>query len=171
MQRPLEHLRWQGRKLGLLEIGYHLIIDRPGWVHRLRPIDAIGSHAPGYNHLSIAICLVGGINEHGVHVDNFTTMQRESLIKHCAGFMVEWPDAQICGHSELQRFKGHPRQCPNIDMNMVRADTMAFKMEDLACRTLTDMVSGRSDRRQQRREAHDAERREAEQEDADTTDA
>lgn len=145
VQRPVEHLKWQGRQRGLIEIGYHLIIDRAGVSHLLRPVDAVGCHSPGFNHISIGVCLVGGREENGLPVDNFTTIQRQVLIKYCAGFMTEFPEAQICGHSEIQRFKNQKHiKCPFTDMNLVRLDAMAFKFPDNPTRTLTEMVAGKT---------------------------
>lgn len=147
VKRPVEHLRWQGRQRGLLEIGYHLIIGRDGASHLLRPIDVIGSHAPGFNHLSIGICLIGGRDEtRDVPEDNFTPIQRSVLLKYCAGFLTEFPDAQVCGHSEIQKWKRKGASktahgCPALDVNAVRLEAMAFKFPDNHTRTLTEMVA------------------------------
>ena len=147
VQRPVEHLRWQGRQRGLLEIGYHLIIGRDGVSHLLRPIDSLGSHAPGFNHLSIGLCLIGGRDEdRDVPSDNFTPIQRAVLLKYCAGFLTEFPEAQVCGHSEIQKWKrkGSSRTahtCPALDVNAVRLEAMSFKFPDNRTRTLSEMVA------------------------------
>lgn len=142
--RPIEHLRWQGRRKGLLEIGYHLIIDRTGGSHLIRPIDSIGNHAPGLNHVSIGICLIGGRTETGIPDNNFTEIQLQVLEKYCAGFKTEFPEAEIVGCSEVVKWKRkggpHSYKCPCFDMNIVRQ----CAHEDDQSRTLTEMVASRT---------------------------
>ena len=40
-------------------IGYHLFIRKNGEIEEGRPLDKIGSHCFGLNHLSIGVCLEG----------------------------------------------------------------------------------------------------------------
>ncbi len=61
------------------DIGYHFVIRRNGIIERGRDIDEVGAHVAGYNHCSIGICLVGGLNERSRPVDNFTEKQMETL--------------------------------------------------------------------------------------------
>lgn len=110
----------------------------------------MGSHAFGFNHLSIGLCLIGGREEGSDDPsDNFTPIQRGVLIKYCAGFLTEFPDAQICGHSELMKWKSKrgsvsktAHSCPALDVNQVRLEAMAFKFPDNPTRTLTEMLNG-----------------------------
>lgn len=108
--------------MGLLEIGYHLVIDRQGCVHRIRDVLCVGSHCPGYNHTSVGVCLIGGLGEKGRHEDNFTTDQRISLACLAEAFVRQWPAlTSIVGHNELRGYKnsGRPR-CPSLSMDAVR---------------------------------------------------
>ncbi len=139
-EQPLDVLRWRGRKMGLLEIGYHLIVDRSGAVHRIRDVLAVGSHCPGYNHTSVGVCLIGGLGERNAHVDNFTEAQKLSLTFIAEAFLRQWPMlAQVVGHNELRGYKntGRPR-CPSLSMDKVREGLE----RKLAGPTLTEMTNG-----------------------------
>ena len=50
---------------GWSDIGYHCVIRRNGMIEFGRPLDVCGAHVKGYNHNSIGICLVGGIDRKG----------------------------------------------------------------------------------------------------------
>lgn len=116
------HLRWQGRQMGLLDIGYHYIVERDGAVVETRPMYAMGSHTPGFNHESVGVCLIGGRNLGGVVEDNFTGAQRESLAWLLAAIKDTHGPVSLVGHTELQRFRKHPHPCPPIDMDALRKD-------------------------------------------------
>jgi N-acetyl-anhydromuramyl-L-alanine amidase AmpD len=109
--------------MGLLDIGYHYIIGRNGQIKACRPEHVMGSHAPGLNHESIGVCLMGGEGEDGRPVDNFTLAQREALSVLLLLLRSRY-HAKVTGHSEVQRLRtkqGAKRQCPMIDMNEVRS--------------------------------------------------
>lgn len=125
--------------MGLLEIGYHLIIDRDGFIHRIRDILSIGSHCPAYNHRSVGVCLLGGLDEHDKHVSNFTPAQYRVLHNVIAAFKREWPFADVRGHNELPGYKTPRFQCPSLDMDAIRA-----WVTDARGQTLTEMVPNRS---------------------------
>lgn len=138
-EKPLDVLRWKGRKMGLLEIGYHLIIDRDGCVHRIRDVLCVGSHCPGYNHTSVGVCLIGGLGDKGRHEDNFTANQRTSLTFIAEAFLRQWPMlATVSGHNELRGYKnvGRPK-CPSIGMDSVRERLVRGPGP-----TLTEMTNG-----------------------------
>jgi N-acetylmuramoyl-L-alanine amidase len=144
-EKPVDVLRWQGRTMGLLDIGYHLIIDREGIVHRIRDVRAVGSHAPGFNHLSVGVCLIGGLTEDGKrHEDSFTTEQRSALYRTGAAFLAEWPGAEIKGHTELKGCQPGKNQvrCPFMDMDAVRVAIIGYG----AAPTLSELTKGRRDR-------------------------
>jgi N-acetylmuramoyl-L-alanine amidase len=118
-----------GMALGLLDIGYHFIIERDGELVECRQRDLIGSHTPGHNMDSIGVCLVGG-REHGVvhGVNNFTTDQERSLLRLLHELTTQYPGAVVRSHTEEQRYrkKGLPA-CPAIDMDLLREDLNLFK--------------------------------------------
>lgn len=115
-------------RLGLLSAGYHFIIERDGTVEPCRDRELIGSHTPGHNLDSIAICLVGGREEEGgPGVDNFTKAQRLALLSTLHELCQQYPGVTIKGHSEVQRFRrrDHP-PCPAIDMDLLREDLALY---------------------------------------------
>lgn len=122
IRRPIDHLRWMDRKKGLLEIGYHLILDKEGGSHLIRPIDSIGCHTPGFNHNSIGVCLIGGVDEEGEPERNFTETQYLSVVRWAAAFMVSYPRGRVVGRSEIQKIKGRPGACPPVDMEAIRTN-------------------------------------------------
>lgn len=112
-----EHLRVLGRVKGLLDVGYHIVIERDGGWHQTRPLNVIGSHLPGHNHDSIGICLAGN-EECG-----FTQDQMDTLQKLVAG-KASLRDLPVLGHYEIPR-SGTRRsgcKCPCLDMNKLRKD-------------------------------------------------
>ena len=54
--------RWH-RARGFLKVGYHFIIRRDGTFEQGRQLHEPGAHAKGYNHRSVGICMVGGVEE------------------------------------------------------------------------------------------------------------
>lgn len=126
--------------MGLLEVGYHLVIDREGFVHYIRDVLSMGSHCPAYNHISIGVCLIGGLDANGDHSDDFTLLQIGSLHWICGGFLRQWSAGRIRGHNELKGYREGPSACPAIDMNLVRS-----WISDAEGPTLSDMMERHRD--------------------------
>lgn len=143
VRKPIENLRWQGRALGLLDIGYHGIIDRDGCLHLIRSMDLQGSHTPGFNHESVGVCLIGGRDDDGRHVANFTFAQLSTLVSITASFQAYYPQARAVGHSEIQQVRkvgaasgkrvhaGSGRHCPIVDMEEVRREAEAVPLTEV----------------------------------------
>lgn len=100
---------------GFLDVGYHFVIKRDGTVQEGRPLNRQGAHVSRYNHLSIGICLVGGVSEKDVNVpeDNFTDAQFDALHALLARLSKEYPHAVIQGHRD---FPGVRKACPSFDV-------------------------------------------------------
>lgn len=99
---------------GWFDIGYHYVIRRNGNVEKGRPDDRPGAHARGYNHISLGICLVGGVAADGrTSEDNFTDEQWNSLSALIAGLRSEYPDAEILGHRDLPNVN---KGCPSFEV-------------------------------------------------------
>lgn len=98
-QDKLEHLlAVQGRRLGLLEIGYHFLILRDGRLVETRPHTVQGSHCKGkLNRAYIGVCLAGGLGR--------------ATCSHCAG----------SGHA-LSALWGEPITCPECHGDTVVAE-------------------------------------------------
>jgi len=103
--------RWH-KERGFREIGYHAVIRRNGGVERGRWERIPGAHVKGYNSRSIAVCMVGGIDEHGQPEDNFTAAQWSALLDLISYWHGNYPKAKIVGHRELDSGKA----CPSFDV-------------------------------------------------------
>lgn len=121
-------LRVNGRKLGLLDIGYHYVVFKDGAHLATRPHDRFGSHTPGFNKDSIGIVLQGGVRlrpgedgeELRVQVDNFTDAQMETL-RFLVGYLTEiYGELELVGHTELGRHQHRLVQCPPLSMERIR---------------------------------------------------
>ncbi len=51
-------LRTKGRAMGLLDVGYHFVIEQDGRVVQTRHWDSMGAHTPGCNHDSLGVYMV-----------------------------------------------------------------------------------------------------------------
>ena len=125
ISKTITWLRVKGRERGLLDVGYHFVIERDGWVTETCPRECMGSHAPGMNHDSIGICLAGERTDYPTQeqVVSLSILAREL-----------GPSLPIVGHCEVQRFKGRDPS-PAFDLNMLR--------KDLKDRTSQDMTTNR----------------------------
>lgn len=104
---------WHLRK-GWLDIGYHFIIRRDGAVETGRPEDVPGAHVRGFNHISLGICLVGGVAADGkTPEDNFTDAQKHALFALLTDLKLKYPTAKIWGHCD---FPNVAKACPSFDV-------------------------------------------------------
>jgi len=104
--------RWHRAK-GWMKIGYHYVIARGGRIDIGRKLDEPGAHAAGYNSKSIGICLVGGIDEAGAPQDNFTAIQKATLLTILNSLTKQFPNAKVLGHRDLP---GVAKACPSWDV-------------------------------------------------------
>lgn len=109
-------MRTKGREMGLLEIGYHYVIERDGTVVEVRPHHAIGSHTPGHNHDSLGVVLAGGWK---CNPEDFSTDTIVSLGFLAASIQKTYGPIPLQGHTEVQRYRGRHR-CPALDMDNLR---------------------------------------------------
>jgi len=91
------------------DIGYHWFIRRNGFLEPGRAEDLIGSHARGYNSISIAVCLAGGMSDDGKSEDNFTLEQYETLREFIGNKEIQYPDIEVLGHRDLPKVT---KDCP-----------------------------------------------------------
>lgn len=82
-------------------IGYHLVITREGMVEPGRPLWAPGAHAKGVNTKSWGICMVGGLDEGGEPVNNYTERQFALLKGVLTQLWQRAPQAKAIGHRDL----------------------------------------------------------------------
>ena len=105
----VEMLDQMHKARGWKGIGYHFYITRDGQLYRGRLEDEIGAHARHYNAHSIGICYEGGLDEKGRPADTRTPAQRQALIALLRALKIDYPDAEIVGHCELE---GVHKACP-----------------------------------------------------------
>lgn len=117
--------RWH-RQRGWFCCGYHLVINRAGELEHGRRITTPGAHARGYNHESISICLVGGVNDNKVPEDNFNEGQMLQLEELINELRDSYPSAVVIGHNELNRHKA----CPSFDVQQWVRDTWPESIAD-----------------------------------------
>jgi N-acetyl-anhydromuramyl-L-alanine amidase AmpD len=99
---------------GFSEIGYHFVIRRDGSRETGRNINAVGAHVVGYNHKSVGICLVGGMDRDNKKPENnFTKEQFATLNLTLKELHDEFPRAVIVGHRDLDAGKA----CPSFSVS------------------------------------------------------
>ena len=91
--------------------GYHYYIEKDGSLFQTRDENEIGMHARHYNAHSIGICYEGGLDEKGHEADTRTPAQRAALIALLRSLKIDYPDAEIMGHCELE---GVHKACPSF---------------------------------------------------------
>lgn len=104
MLRDCHNARFNGKG-----IGYHYYIEKDGHLYQTRDEEEVGIHARHYNAHSIGICYEGGLDENGKDTDTRTPEQRAALIALLRSLKIDYPDAQIMGHGELE---GVHKTCP-----------------------------------------------------------
>ena len=104
--------RWHRQK-GWLGIGYHYVIKRDGTREVGRKLSEAGAHCIAYNHKSVGICLVGGVDVAGGKAENnFTKEQFITLRLTIGELTAQYKDAVVVGHRDLQSGK----ECPSFDV-------------------------------------------------------
>jgi len=109
--RPNQHIgashirEWHLAK-GWSDIGYHLVIPRSGDLELGRPLDVVGAHVNGFNAYTVAVCMVGGLDELGrafINAPNqYSLKQWECAKLVVAPFLRRlYPNAQMVGHRDL----------------------------------------------------------------------
>lgn len=92
------------------DIGYHLVISREGAVQWGEDPRKQGAHALGVNRTSIAVCMIGGVDESGdpnnwwkdaKPENNFTAEQWESARATFLFLNRVYPAAEHVGHRDL----------------------------------------------------------------------
>ena len=110
----VEEIRRWHRQRGWLDVGYHFVIKRDGERETGRPHDVPGAHARGFNHVSLGICLVGGVESDGKTPEqNFTPQQYKELENLVRDLKAMHPDAEILGHRDLPNVN---KACPSFDV-------------------------------------------------------
>ena len=104
--------RWH-RQRGFLMIGYHYVIKTDGVIEPGRDEDSVGAHVEGYNHNSIGICMVGGVDKDNKPQNNYSAAQFESLTTLVQELHDKYPKAVIQGHRDFPKVA---KACPCFDV-------------------------------------------------------
>ena len=103
-----DYLLAEGRRRGLLGVGYHFVIDTLGGITSGRPLEAIGSHTPAHNHDSVGVWLGYPFSE----------AQRKALAGLIFRLECLYGTLSLVGHKELPRTRNPA--CPALDMDDLR---------------------------------------------------
>lgn len=106
--------RWHRAK-GFIKIGYHFVIRRDGTTELGRPLTERGAHVEDFNHCSVGICMVGGVDETKLMKpqNNFTPAQLKTLQLLLFALTKEYPTAIVQGHRD---FPNVAKACPSFDV-------------------------------------------------------
>lgn len=101
-----DYLKWKSP-------GYHILIDQNGIPYYLSDFNSITNGVKGYNHESIHISYIGGIDENGKAKDT-RTMQQKATILDCIREALEWVGEKVIiqGHRD---FPNVAKECPCFD--------------------------------------------------------
>lgn len=99
--------------LGWKNVGYHVLIDQNGIPHYLADFNTITNGVKGFNHESIHISYIGGIDANGKAKDTRTPQQKATLLS-CIREALEWAGGKLIiqGHRDFPNVK---KDCPSFD--------------------------------------------------------
>ncbi|MFK7004597.1 N-acetylmuramoyl-L-alanine amidase [Flavobacterium covae] len=100
-----EHLGWQSP-------GYHFIVKPNGEAVNLLSVDKVSNGVKGFNHETINISYIGGVDAKGNPFDNRTKEQKTTLLKLLKDLKKQFPNAIIQGHRDFPNVK---KACPSFN--------------------------------------------------------
>ena len=105
---------------GFRGCGYTKVITRSGEIQNGRDLNEVVAANKGYNSVSCAICLVGGVTEedHTKAENNFTEEQWIALEKVLEELTEAFPKAKIIGHNQISS-----KDCPSFNVPEYLAGT------------------------------------------------
>lgn len=106
-------LNYWREELGWKNPGYHILIESDGTPHVLQDFDKPTNGVKGFNHNSIHISYIGGLDEYGLPADTRTEAQKAQIL-NCIYTAIEYAgEAEILGHRD---FPNVTKTCPNFDV-------------------------------------------------------
>jgi N-acetylmuramoyl-L-alanine amidase len=99
--------------LGWKNAGYHYIIKANGDVVQLLSDDKIANGVRGFNHNSVHLSYIGGVDRNNQPLDNRTPEQKRAMRELIERLLEKYPDAEIKGHRD---FQGVTKACPSFDV-------------------------------------------------------
>lgn len=103
------------RMRGFLSCGYHFIVRRDGTLEPGRDLSLRGAHVEGFNHCSVGICLIGGVDKTKAMKPeaNFTEAQLMTLATLVKILTGQFPHAETQGHRD---FPNVAEACPSFNV-------------------------------------------------------
>ena len=101
------------KKRGWAGCGYHYIVRRDGAIEVGRPETQAGAHVKNFNHCSIGICMVGGLDNKRIAKPEYTNEQWATLGVLVDELHLKYPNAEILGHRD---FPDVNKACPCFDV-------------------------------------------------------
>lgn len=101
------------RQRGFVGIGYHYVIRLDGTVELGRDLKLRGAHIEDWNHCSVGVCLVGGVDANLKARPTFNQSQLSALKTLLYQLKVLFPKAEIKGHRD---FPNVHKDCPSFDV-------------------------------------------------------
>jgi N-acetylmuramoyl-L-alanine amidase len=101
------------QNLGWKNPGYHYIIQRNGDIVNIFPEDKVSNGVKGYNHNSVHISYIGGVDKNNQAIDNRTDAQIHAMFNKLVSLSEKYPNATILGHRD---FPGVTKMCPSFDV-------------------------------------------------------
>ena len=111
MDIGVDEIREWHQARGFRDVGYHFVIRRDGTLEKGRGLYEVGAHEPKVNRSSVAVCLVGGVDDNMQPEDNFTEAQDVALLDLLEELCSIFPQARIAGHRDFAN-----KACPSFDV-------------------------------------------------------
>ena len=99
------------KNLGWRNPGYHILVTPEGECSILTELNNVSNGAVGYNHNSIHLSYIGGIDSKQRPLDNRTEKQLKAFEVLIKAIKEKFPDINIIGHNEVS-----PKACPCFDV-------------------------------------------------------
>lgn len=112
-----ETLKWK-------DPGYHYLIDAFGEIHNLHPDNLPSNGVKGFNHNSIHVSYIGGIDKDGKALDTRNKPQKQSIFLLLQILRLKYAIATIQGHRDFSEDKNgngiidpweRIKECPCFD--------------------------------------------------------
>ena len=105
---------WKNVKKWLV-VGYHFLVEADGNINYLLPVSAVSNGVLGFNHCTINVCYIGGIDKAGNPTDTRTDKQKASLLSILKKLKSDYPEAEILGHKD---FPNVAKACPSFEAKL-----------------------------------------------------
>ena len=106
-------VKYWKQQLGWKNPGYHYIVRRDGEIVQLLDEALVSNGVKNYNHNSVHISYIGGVDKKLKPFDNRTDEQKRALYNKVMELSKKYPTAKIQGHCD---FPGVIKACPSFNV-------------------------------------------------------